>query len=183
MPATNVKMMALIDLPLCIGTTGSLMAFYAMAESAQGRSRREAIKHMPALIALGAGLAPHLTRAVWDGMTSMAGEFVRTPKKGTASGRYRARADWPWLEAGLSLFSLVSTIASITTGHWFATPFAALFAFTALFTIATVVAIVAIVATATLLLQFAHATFMLCKFNFPLCEWLTIGTDVNDGLG
>ncbi len=129
MPATNVKMMALIDLPLCIGTTGSLMAFYAMAESAQGRSRKHAIKHMPALIALGAGLAPHLTRAVWDGMTSMAGEFVRTPKKGTASGRYRARADWPWLEAGLSLFSLVSTVASVTTGHWFATPFAALFAF------------------------------------------------------
>jgi hypothetical protein len=122
-------MMVLIDLPLCIGTTGSLMAFYTMAESAQGRSRKEAIKVMPALIALGAGLAPHLTRAVWDGMTSMAGEFVRTPKKGTASGRYRARADWPWLEAGLSLFSLVSTVASITTGHWFATPFAALFAF------------------------------------------------------
>ena len=52
------------------------------------------------LLALGAGLAPHLTRAVFDGMTSMAGEFVRTPKKGSASGRYRARADWPWLEAG-----------------------------------------------------------------------------------
>lgn len=129
MPATNAQMMFLIDLPLCIGTTGSLVAFYTMAESAQGRSRREALKYMPALIALGAGLAPHLTRAVFDGMTSMAGEFVRTPKKGSASGRYRARADWPWLEAGLSLFSLVSTVASIRTGHWFATPFAALFAF------------------------------------------------------
>jgi cellulose synthase/poly-beta-1,6-N-acetylglucosamine synthase-like glycosyltransferase len=129
MPATNAEMMFLIDLPLCVGTTGSLVAFYMMAESVQGRSRREALKYIPALIALGAGLAPHLTRAVFDGMTSMAGEFVRTPKKGSASGRYRARADWPWLEAGLSLFSLVSTIASVHTGHWFATPFAALFAF------------------------------------------------------
>ena len=129
MPATNAQTMLLIDLPLCVGTTGSLVAFYAMAESAQGRSRREVLRSLPALIALGAGLAPHLTRAVWDGMTSMAGDFVRTPKKGSASGRYRARADWPWLEGGLSLFSLVSTVASVTTGHWFAAPFAALFAF------------------------------------------------------
>ena len=35
----NPRTMLLIDLPLCIGTTGSLAAFYAMAEAAQGRRR------------------------------------------------------------------------------------------------------------------------------------------------
>jgi glycosyltransferase involved in cell wall biosynthesis len=129
MPATNARAMVLIDLPLCIGTTGSLAAFYAMADAAQGRSRWSALKQLPALLALGAGLAPHLSKAVLEGLQSMAGEFVRTPKKGVAQGRYRARADLPLVEIGLCLVSLASTIASLETGHWFATPFAMLFTF------------------------------------------------------
>lgn len=135
MPATNPKTMLLIDLPLCIGTTGSLAAFYAMAEAAQGRSRWGALKQLPALLALGAGLAPHLTKAVFEGFRSMAGEFVRTPKLGTVSGpegprkRYAARADLALVEMLLCLVSVASVIASIETGHWFATPFASLFAF------------------------------------------------------
>ncbi len=129
MPATNPGTMLLIDLPLCIGTTGSLAAFYAMAEAAQGRSRLGAMKQLPALLALGAGLAPHLSKAVFEGLRSMAGEFVRTPKKGVAHGRYHARADLPLTEIALCLVSLASTVASLETGHWFATPFAMLFCF------------------------------------------------------
>ena len=133
MPATNVRAMLIIDLPLCMGTTGSLAAFYAMAERAQGRRRWDAIRQLPALLALGAGLAPHLSKAVFEGLGSMAGEFVRTPKKGeiAASGtlRYRARADIPFTETALCLFSLASVIAAVETGHWFAAPFAMLFTF------------------------------------------------------
>jgi cellulose synthase/poly-beta-1,6-N-acetylglucosamine synthase-like glycosyltransferase len=130
MPATNPQTMLLIDLPLCIGTTGSLLAFYATAEAAQGRSRFSAVRTLPSLLALGAGLAPHLTKAVIEGLHSMAGEFVRTPKHGEShSKRYRARADLPILETMLSLVSLASVIASIETGHWFAMPFAMLFTF------------------------------------------------------
>jgi len=130
MPATNPTTMLLIDLPLCIGTTGSLLAFYAMAEAAQGRRRLDAVKTLPALLALGAGLAPHLTKAVFDGLRNMAGEFVRTPKHGeTHSHRYRARADLPTVEVLLCLISFASVVASLETGHWFATPFAMLFTF------------------------------------------------------
>ena len=130
MPATDPTTMLLIDLPLCIGTTGSLAAFYSMAEAAQGRRRIDAIKTLPALLALGAGLAPHLTKAVVDGLRSMAGEFVRTPKHGANhSNRYRARADLPTIEVALCLISFASVVASIETGHWFATPFAMLFTF------------------------------------------------------
>jgi cellulose synthase/poly-beta-1,6-N-acetylglucosamine synthase-like glycosyltransferase len=129
MPATNARAMLAIDLPLVIGTTGSLAAFYSMAEAAQGRSRLGALKQLPALLALGAGLAPHLSKAVWEGLRSMAGEFVRTPKKGTLQGRYRAAADLPMIEIGLGLISGASTVASLETGHWFATPFALLFTF------------------------------------------------------
>ncbi len=132
MPATNPRTMLLIDLPLCIGTTGSLAAFYAMAEAAQGRGRIEAFKQLPALLALGAGLAPHLSKAVYEGLHTMAGEFVRTPKKGVgAKGgqRYRAAADLPLVEIALCLVSLGSSLASLETGHWFATPFALIFTF------------------------------------------------------
>jgi glycosyltransferase involved in cell wall biosynthesis len=129
MPATDVKMMFLIDLPLCIGTTGSLAAFYAMAEVAQGRRRTQALRQLPALLALGAGLSPHLTKAVLEGLSSMAGEFVRTPKKGILAQRYRTRADLPIIEVFLCLFSLATVVASIETGHWFASPFAMLFTF------------------------------------------------------
>ena len=128
MPATNTGTMLLVDLPLCIGTTGSLLAFYAMAEAAQGRGRWQAVRTLPALLALGAGLAPHLSKAVFEGLRSMSGEFVRTPKHGEMhSNRYRARADIPTVEVILCLLSLGSVVASLETGHWFATPFAMLF--------------------------------------------------------
>ena len=127
MPATNAFMMLIVDMPLCVATTGSLAAFYMLAESAQGRSRLGALKRLPMLIALGTGLAPHLTRAVWDGLNGMAGEFVRTPKQGVNADRYRAKTSLPLLETGLAVISFGSFVASIQTGHWFATPFAALF--------------------------------------------------------
>jgi hypothetical protein len=79
------------------------------------------------LIALGTGLAPHLSKAVLEGMQSMAGEFVRTPKHGVKKGRYRARADLPVVETGLALLSFAAVVASVETGHYFATPFAVLF--------------------------------------------------------
>jgi len=127
MPASDISTLLLIDLPLCIGATGSLAGFYAMAETAQGRSAWGAVKRLPALIALGAGLAPHLTSAVIDGMRSMAGEFVRTPKRGEQRGRYRQYAKLPLIEIALAAVCMGSVVASLQTGHYFATPFAALF--------------------------------------------------------
>ena len=127
LPATDTLTMLIVDLPLCVATTGSLAAFYMFAEAAQGRSRANVLTRLPMLIALGTGLAPHLSKAVFEGMRHMAGEFIRTPKHGVNKGRYRARADLPLLETGLCLLSFGSTVASIQTGHYFATPFAALF--------------------------------------------------------
>src|SRR6187399_2540736 len=127
MPATSYRALVMVDLPLCMGATGSLAAFYGMAEVARGRSRWHAIAKLPALIALGAGLAPHLTAAVFDGLRSMAGEFVRTPKRGEQRGRYRQYAKLPMTEIALAAVCAGSVVASLETGHYFATPFAALF--------------------------------------------------------
>lgn len=127
MPAASNLTMVLVDLPLLTATTGSLAAFYMEAERAQGRGRSKALLRLPMLIALGTGLAPHLTKAVFDGLKNMAGEFVRTPKQGSNRARYKARTDMPWVEICLAVLSFGAVIASIRTGHWFATPFAMLF--------------------------------------------------------
>jgi hypothetical protein len=122
-----MRTLLIVDVPLCIGATGSLAAFYGMAEKARGRSAWNAIVRLPALIALGTGLAPHLTSAVFEGLTSMAGEFVRTPKRGEARGRYRQVAKLPFVEALLSAVSATSAVVAFQTGHYLAMPFAALF--------------------------------------------------------
>ena len=127
MPATGWLTMLMVDLPLCAGATGSLALFYATAERAQGRSAWQALARLPGVIALGVGLAPNQTKAVLSGLRSMAGEFVRTPKKGNASGRYKQKAQLPFVEIGLALVSAASVVAALETGHWFATPFATLF--------------------------------------------------------
>ncbi|HWA73629.1 MAG TPA: glycosyltransferase [Polyangiaceae bacterium] len=128
LPATNMRTLLMVDLPLCMGATGSLATFYSMAEVAQKRSAWQAIRKLPALIALGAGLAPHLSLAVWDGLNSMSGEFVRTPKRGAQQGRYRQGAKLPLAEMFLGVVSASSVVAALMTGHWLAAPFAALFA-------------------------------------------------------
>lgn len=128
MPATDFRTMLAIDLPLCLGATGSLITFYAAAERAQGRGVWGAVKRMPALIALGAGLSPHLSKAVFEGMRDMAGEFVRTPKRGENRGRYRQRAQLPLVEVLLAAVSISSVAVALETSHWFAVPFAGLFA-------------------------------------------------------
>jgi cellulose synthase/poly-beta-1,6-N-acetylglucosamine synthase-like glycosyltransferase len=128
LPAHNSWAVFAIDIPLFFGTTGSLAAFYAMAERAQGRRARDALPIVPALIALGVGLTPLITKALVRGYRTMAGEFVRTPKKGsTGLARYRSSLTVPLAESLLCLVSLASTAASVRTGHYVATPFAALF--------------------------------------------------------
>ena len=129
MPGSNSPLVLAIDIPLFLGTTGSLATFYAMAERAQGRRARDAFVLVPAIIAVGVGLTPLITRALFRGLRSMAGEFVRTPKKGSTTGaRYRSTTVVvPASETALCAISLASTIASVHTGHLVATPFAALF--------------------------------------------------------
>lgn len=125
--ASNVETMLLYDAPLCMAPITSLASFYVLAEVAQGRKARSALKLLPVLIALGAGLAPHLSSAVLDGWRRKAGEFVRTPKRGSNRWRYASAQQIPVFEIALGLLSATSVVVSVVSGHWFATPFATLF--------------------------------------------------------
>jgi cellulose synthase/poly-beta-1,6-N-acetylglucosamine synthase-like glycosyltransferase len=124
--------LVLIDLPLFLGTTGSLAAFYAISQSHQGRRAWDGLRDVPALLVSGVGLTPLLTKALFDGQRNMAGEFVRTPKKGfrtDGQSRYRASGvPLPWAEAILGAISCTSVVAALAFKHYFALPFAVMFA-------------------------------------------------------
>ena len=128
LPAGDTTTLLIVDLPLCLGATGSLLSFFITAERAQGRSAFQALAVLPAIIAMGAGMSPYLSKAVWDGLNQMSGEFVRTPKRGAIAGRYRQVTQLPYAELVLMLVSASAFVAAIMTGHWLAAPFALLFA-------------------------------------------------------
>jgi cellulose synthase/poly-beta-1,6-N-acetylglucosamine synthase-like glycosyltransferase len=132
MPASDPRSLLLVDVPLLFGSTGSVVAFYVHADVAQGRSIWDALKRLPSLMALGAGMSPYLTKAVTQGMRGPTGEFVRTPKKGEKSAkgqRYHARTQLPWIEMLLSLENATAIVVAVQTKHYFAAPFALLFSF------------------------------------------------------
>jgi cellulose synthase/poly-beta-1,6-N-acetylglucosamine synthase-like glycosyltransferase len=128
----NFWTLLLLDLPLFLGTTGSLAAFYAISQSHQGRRAIDGLKDVPALLVAGVGLTPLLTRALYEGQRGRVSEFVRTPKKGdSAAGRVRYRASSvpiPWAETILWVSSSVSVVLAVIFRHYFALPFAVMFA-------------------------------------------------------
>ncbi|MEM1028916.1 MAG: glycosyltransferase [Myxococcota bacterium] len=124
----DLRTALLFDAPLCLAPISSLAAFYMLAESAQGRRRTGALRLLPALVALGAGIAPHLSRAVLDGLRRSAGEFVRTPKRGSNRWRYQAQIELPWPEIFFAVLTAACAVVALLRGHYFAAPFAVLFA-------------------------------------------------------
>jgi hypothetical protein len=64
----------------------------------------------------------------------MHGEFVRTPKKGNSAGRYTLVSDLPLMEFGLGLLTIITCVTAVRNGHYFAAPFAAVFAVGYLYT-------------------------------------------------
>ncbi len=128
MPASS-PLGLILDLSLMFASTGSLLTFYVVAERSQQRSAWGALRRLPWLLAIGSGMSPYLTKAVWQGLTAETGEFVRTPKKGdrAKAGRYRARTSLPWVEMLIGLESAAAVTAAIVTHHYIAAPFAMLF--------------------------------------------------------
>ena len=130
MPASDPRSLLLVDVPLMFGSTGSVVAFYVTADMARGGTFWGAIKKLPPLMALGCGMSPYLTKAVFQGMGNITGEFIRTPKKGektTAKQRYHARTNIPWIELVLGVTNFVAVFVAIATQHLLAAPFALMF--------------------------------------------------------
>ena len=129
MPATNPRTMLLIDLPLVHRDDG-----LARGVLHDGRGPRRADRRIDALRSCrrcsrsAPGWRRTCRRPSGRACGSMAGEFVRTPKKGIAPGPLPRRGRPADASRSRSASSRrASTVASLETGHWFATPFAMLF--------------------------------------------------------
>jgi len=122
-----------LEIPVLIFGTGSVCLYFVFAQREIGRPWLVATLSMPALMALGAGLALNNTVAAIRGLGGRPGTFIRTPKVGTrdSSGPqddYRARNGWlPWAELAVAIYFLAVVVVAVRWEMWMGLPVAALF--------------------------------------------------------
>ncbi len=135
----------MFDFLLFLVGTGSALSFSLVSHRQRRRSWWEIVCYIPALMAIGIGIAFNNAIAAIDGFFTRAGEFVRTPKfgdktqsRGTWQSRlsgFAFRGAWKaWAELGLSLYLLLCLGAFFFLDHWVervaaALPFLGMFIF------------------------------------------------------
>ncbi len=131
----DAHILLLIDLPLFLAATVSVLLFYAASQRERGGRWRRELRHLPALMGVGIGLAINNSRAVVSGLVRRGGVFERTPKyriedrrDGWRGKRYRVAHDGTVLVEGLlaGYFSACFALA-IYLGMWPSLPFLYLF--------------------------------------------------------
>jgi cellulose synthase/poly-beta-1,6-N-acetylglucosamine synthase-like glycosyltransferase len=125
--------------------TGSALSFYIVSQRQLLRSWPDIFRYIPALMAIGIGIAFNNAMAAIEGFFGKAGEFVRTPKfgdKNLSAGSRRSRMSgfsfkgaWKaWAELGLALYMTACLGVFFFFDHWVervsaALPFLGLFIF------------------------------------------------------
>jgi cellulose synthase/poly-beta-1,6-N-acetylglucosamine synthase-like glycosyltransferase len=132
---TSPAALLLLDLPLFLGATLSVLIFYLTSQAAAGAGWTRELRYLPALLGLGIGLSVNNTHAVLGGLVRRGGTFHRTPKyrierrgESWLGKRYRAGANLSAaIEAGLALYFAGATVWAIDAGMWASLPFLYLF--------------------------------------------------------
>jgi cellulose synthase/poly-beta-1,6-N-acetylglucosamine synthase-like glycosyltransferase len=132
---TTTLMLLLVDLPLFLSATVSVLTFYLMSQVAGNDDWPEEIRYLPALMSVGIGLSVNNAWAVISGLFQQGGTFVRTPKyriekagQSWTAKRYRVGSDRTrMIEAVLALYFLGVTVYAALRGMWISLPFLLLF--------------------------------------------------------
>jgi cellulose synthase/poly-beta-1,6-N-acetylglucosamine synthase-like glycosyltransferase len=132
---TSFSMLLVVDLPLFVSATLSVLTFYLMSQVAHGEGWSRQARYLPALMGVGIGLSLNNARAVLSGLFQRGGTFHRTPKyrierrgQSWTAKRYRAGTDpTRAVEAVLALYFLGCTVYAWLTGMWMSIPFLFLF--------------------------------------------------------
>lgn len=139
MMATSWQKVLLVDVPVFLFASLSVIIFYLAAQGAQTRlGWLKAIPYLPLLLALGVGMSINNGKAVLEALFNQESDFVRTPKYGVntrreiaprTSFRYTAAKSISlWIEVALAVyFSWLIILAGIK-GQWLSIPFLAMFA-------------------------------------------------------
>jgi cellulose synthase/poly-beta-1,6-N-acetylglucosamine synthase-like glycosyltransferase len=130
-----ISTILLIDLPLFLCATVSVLVFYYSSQIIGKRNRAAGLKQLMPLMGLGIGLAVNNSRAVLEGLKKEVGVFERTPKyrienRGDRwqTKRYRAGSNlWVVLEGVLALWFAIACGLAWRMGMWLSLPFLYLF--------------------------------------------------------
>ncbi len=131
----SAGILLLIDLPLFLAATASVVAFYGASQLAKGGGGGRQLWLMPALMGLGIGMAASNAPAVISGWRSFGGTFHRTPKYAIAkpgepwlSKRYRSLVSRVVVVEGLAALYFAGCIAwAFSAEMWLSIPFLYLF--------------------------------------------------------
>jgi hypothetical protein len=135
--------MLLIDVPFFAAATMSVVNFYAFSQrEAYPDDWKSRLKYLPAVLAVGIGLAVNNTRAVIEALFGAPGEFKRTAKYGIQ----RAGEHWqhkkytqtmpiqPLIELALGLYFTTTVFYALANEIYGTLPFLMLFQFGFLYT-------------------------------------------------
>lgn len=129
-PASAAEVLWL-HVPALVLTTLTLGAYYMTSQRALSRSCWLAVAHLPALIAITAGICLSQARAVLEGLLGRESAFVRTPKQGlVGSARrrsspsiYRGVRDLVvFAELGTAIMFAVALVAAVAEQRWMVAP-------------------------------------------------------------
>jgi ABC-type transport system involved in cytochrome c biogenesis permease subunit len=109
---------------------GAPLLFYILSQRALQRGWFSSIKYIPALMAVGAGIAFNNAIATLEGFFGKTGEFVRTPKFGEEARKtgdwrhrlagFRHRRSWQvWAEFGIALYLIACLVGLFFFDNWY----------------------------------------------------------------
>jgi cellulose synthase/poly-beta-1,6-N-acetylglucosamine synthase-like glycosyltransferase len=133
----NLWRTILIDIPIFLSASMPAAVFYLCCQrELYPRSWWKEVFYLPALLALGIGLAVNNARAVIEAMLGVQSEFTRTAKYGIQSRtqswkrtKYSPlKSIAPFIEIGFALYFTNFIVFCIDHDQWLAVPFIALFA-------------------------------------------------------
>lgn len=129
----------LVDVPVFVFATLSVITFYTVAQGAQTRlGWLKAIPYIPLLLALGVGMSINNGKAVLEALLNWQSDFVRTPKYGVsarsqvAGRKFRyanPRSVTLYIEIALALYFGWLTWLAVSRGQWISVPFLLMFVF------------------------------------------------------
>lgn len=118
--------LVLVDLPLFLAASGSVMAFYICAQKELHTHWWRRLAYVPLMMAVGIGLCVNNARAVLEAVFNHQTDFVRTPKYG-GGGAPRAvpslRGLIPYVELALAGYFSLALADCISSGRWAMLPF------------------------------------------------------------
>ncbi len=115
-----------------IGASSPIITYVTAQVVLNGRNGLRNLRNLPALAAIGTGIAVSNSNAVWQALRGKQSEFVRTPKggnvgKGKVSSSYKSKAASGMAELFCCLWAAVGLALGFTGAHKWVTPLLALY--------------------------------------------------------